>query len=79
MFALVEQLEGPFESANLRGCQAKFKPIKGVAPPTHSRSARCRSFGGVISKACFFCILLQDIIKKVFFTQTTKFRRFNIC
>jgi hypothetical protein len=38
--------------------------IKGVAPPTHSRSARCRSFGGVISKACFFCRLLQDISKK---------------
>jgi hypothetical protein len=39
---------------------------KGVAPPTHSRSARCRSFEGVISKACFFCKLLQDInIKEV--------------
>ena len=23
---------------------------KGVAPPTHSRSARCRSFGDIISK-----------------------------
>ena len=37
---------------------------RGVAPPTHSRSVRCRSFGGVISKACFFCKLLQDINKK---------------
>jgi len=35
-----------------------FFAFKGVAPPTHSRSARCRSFGGVISKACFFCRLL---------------------
>jgi hypothetical protein len=37
---------------------------KRVAPAPHSRSARCRSFGGVISKACFFCKLLQDISKK---------------
>jgi glycosyltransferase involved in cell wall biosynthesis len=37
---------------------------KGVAPPTHSRSARWSSFGSVISNACFFCKLLKDISKK---------------
>jgi hypothetical protein len=37
---------------------------KGVAPPTHSRSARRRSFGGVISKIIFYCMHLKDINKK---------------
>ncbi|MGD2087924.1 MAG: glycosyltransferase [Candidatus Aminicenantes bacterium] len=37
---------------------------KGVAPPTHSRSAGWSSFGSVISNACFFCKLLKDISKK---------------
>jgi glycosyltransferase involved in cell wall biosynthesis len=37
---------------------------KGVAPPTHSRSAKWSSFGSVISNACFFCKLLKDISKK---------------
>jgi hypothetical protein len=34
---------------------------KGSATPAASRSARCRSFGGVISKAYFFCKLLKKI------------------
>jgi len=37
---------------------------KGVAPPTHSRSARSRSFGGVISKAWFFCMHIKNISKE---------------
>jgi tyrocidine synthetase-3 len=37
---------------------------KGVAPPTHSRSARCRSFGGVISKVCRKNKVSQGISKK---------------
>ena len=45
------------------GTMANFVK-KGVAPPTHSRSARCRSFGGIISKDCFFCRPLQDISEK---------------
>jgi hypothetical protein len=42
---------------------------KGVAPPTHSRSARCRSFGGFISKVYFFCMHLKDINKKKTFLK----------
>jgi NADPH:quinone reductase-like Zn-dependent oxidoreductase len=37
---------------------------KGVAPPTHSRSARCRSFGDVISKVCRKNKVSQGISKK---------------
>jgi hypothetical protein len=46
------------------GFRNLYKNRKGVAPPPHSRSARSRSFGGDISKACFFCKLLQHINKK---------------
>ncbi|UCH96254.1 MAG: hypothetical protein JSV88_05195, partial [Candidatus Aminicenantes bacterium] len=38
---------------------------RGVAPPTHSRSARWSSFRSVISNACSFCKLLQDISKGI--------------
>ena len=37
---------------------------KGVAPPTHSRSARCRSFGDVISKVCRKDKVSQGLSKK---------------
>jgi hypothetical protein len=37
---------------------------KGVAPPTHSRSARRRSFGGFISKVCRKNKVSQGISKK---------------
>jgi Na+-translocating ferredoxin:NAD+ oxidoreductase RnfG subunit len=37
---------------------------KGVAPPTHSRSARCRSSGGFISKICRKNKVSQGISKK---------------
>jgi hypothetical protein len=37
---------------------------EGVAPPTHSRSARCRSFGDVISKVCRKNKVSQGISKE---------------
>jgi hypothetical protein len=37
---------------------------KGVAPPTYSRSARRRSFGGFISKVCRKNKVSQVISKK---------------
>jgi hypothetical protein len=37
---------------------------KGVAPPTHSRSVRCRSFGGVISKVSRKNKVSESISKK---------------
>ncbi|MGD2087822.1 MAG: 4Fe-4S binding protein [Candidatus Aminicenantes bacterium] len=49
---------------NNKKIQAIFK--KGVAPPTHSRSARCRSFGGVISKVCRKNKVSEGISKKGF-------------
>jgi phosphoserine phosphatase len=56
------------ELANLRINEYKslmnFLDKKGVAPPTHSRSARCRTFGDVISKVCRKNKVSQGISKK---------------
>jgi hypothetical protein len=55
--------ESPLLSANPL---EKFNEIyfKGSATPAYSRSARCSSFGGFISNACFFASFYRILIKR---------------
>jgi hypothetical protein len=70
MFAFVEQLNGPIESANLPGRPVKVKPIKslskGVGDPNRFTVSLMSFFRGLHLKSLFFCKLLQDISKRWF-------------